>query len=64
MFYGTKHIKLDGTSIKVADKAKFLGLVFDCRLIFRAYVKYLKTICDEALNVLGLSVTLIGVPTK
>ena len=25
-------IKVDGTSIKVADEAKFLGLVFDRRL--------------------------------
>ena len=25
-------IKLDGTSIRVADEAKFLGLVFDRRL--------------------------------
>ena len=39
-------IKQDGTSIKVADEAKFLGQVFDCRLTFRAHVKYLKTVCD------------------
>ena len=45
-------IKLDGTSIKVADEAKFLGLVFDRRLTFRAHVKYLKTVCDKALNML------------
>ena len=45
-------IKLDGTSIKVADEAKFLGLVFDRRLTFRAHVKYPKTVCDKALNVL------------
>ena len=45
-------IKLDGTSIKVTDEAKFLGLVFDRRLNFRAYVKYLKTVCDKTLNVL------------
>ena len=45
-------IKLDGTSIKVADEAKFLGLVFNRRLTFRAHVKYLKTVCDKALNVL------------
>ena len=36
-------IKLDGTYIKVEDEAKFLGLVFDRRLTFRAHVKYLKT---------------------
>ena len=47
-------IKLEGTSIKEADKAKFLGLVFDCRLTFRARVKYLKTICNKALNVLSV----------
>ena len=45
-------IKLDGTSIKVAGETKFLGLVFDRRLTFRAHVKYLKTVCDKALNVL------------
>ena len=45
-------IKLDGTYIKVKDEAKFLGLVFDLRLTFRAHVKYLKTVCDKALNVL------------
>ena len=38
------HIKLNGTSIKVADEAKFLGLVFDRRLTFRAHIKYLKTV--------------------
>ena len=45
-------IKLDETSIKVTDKEKVFGLVFDCPLIFRALVKYLKTVCDKALNVL------------
>ena len=45
-------IKLDGTSIKVAYEAKFLGLVFNCPLTFRVHVKYLKTVCDKALNVL------------
>ena len=44
--------RLDGTYIKVADEAKFLGLVFDRRLTFRAHVKYLKSICDKALNML------------
>ena len=45
-------IKLDGTSIKVANEAKILGLVFYHRLTFRAHVKYLKTVCDKALNML------------
>ena len=51
-FFMEPDIKLDGTSIKVADEAKFLGLVFDRRLTFRAHVKYLKTVCGKALNVL------------
>ena len=45
-------IKVDGTSIRVADEAKFLGLVFNRQLTFRAHVKYLKTVSDKALNVL------------
>ena len=57
-------IKLNRTSIKVADEAKFLGLVFGRRLTFRVHVKYLKTICDKALNVLRIVVTPTGVPTK
>ena len=36
----------------MTDEAKFLGLVFDRRLTCRAHVKYLKTVCDKALNVL------------
>ena len=52
VFFMEPDIKLDGTSIKVADEAKFLGLVFDRRLTFRAHVKYLKTVCDKALNML------------
>ena len=31
---------------------KFLGLVFDRLLTFRAHVKYLKTVCDKSLDVL------------
>ena len=52
VFFMESDIKLDGTTIKVADEAKFLGLVFDRRLTFRAHVKYLKTVCGKALNVL------------
>ena len=47
-------IELDGTSIKVADEAKFLGLVFDHRLTFRAHVKYLKTVYNKALSMLSV----------
>ena len=45
-------IKLDGTSIKVVDEAKFKGLMFDRRLTFRARVNYLEHVCNNALNVL------------
>ena len=57
-FYPSKGVftepdfKLDGNSIKEADEAKFLGPEFDRQLTFRANVKYLKTVCDKALNVL------------
>ena len=56
-------IKLDGTSVKVADEAKFLGLVLDRPLAFGDHVKYLKTVCHKGLNVL-IVVTPNGVPTK
>ena len=51
-FFTEPDIKMDGTSINVADEAKFLGRVFDRRLTFRAHVTYLKTVCDKALNLL------------
>ena len=44
-------IKLNGTSIKVADETKFLRLVFNHRLTCRAHVIYLINLCDKALNV-------------
>ena len=47
-------IKLDGTSIKVTYEAKFLGLVFDRRLTFRAHVRFPKTVCDKALGAIGV----------
>ena len=51
VFFPEPDIKQDGTSIKVTDEAKFLGLAFDRCLTFRAHVKHLKTVCDQALNV-------------
>ena len=47
-------IKLDGTSIKVVDEARFLGLVSDHQLTFRAHFKHLKTVCNKALNMLSV----------
>ena len=52
IFFMEPDIKLNGTSIKVADEAKFTGLVFERRLAFRAHVKYLKSVCDRDFNVL------------
>ena len=39
----------------MADEAKFLLLVCNLRLTFRAHVKYLKTVYDKALNVLRIA---------
>ena len=54
LFKTEPYIKLDEISIKMVDldEAKFLGIAFDRRLTFRAHVKYLKSVCDKALNVL------------
>ena len=43
---------LDGQAIPVKDEVKFLGLVFDKKLDFKAHVAYLKKKCQKALNIL------------
>jgi len=45
-------IKLNGTSIKVVQEAKFLGLTFDCRLNFLKHIENLKNSCLKALDIL------------
>ncbi|GFO37332.1 RNA-directed DNA polymerase from mobile element jockey [Plakobranchus ocellatus] len=43
---------LDGQPIQVNGEAKFLGVVFDSKLSFNNYVKYLKKKCLKVLNLL------------
>ena len=45
-------IRLNKSAIKVAKEAKFLGIIFDQKLNFRSHLRYLKTSCLKALNVL------------
>ena len=51
-FFHDPVISLSGTPIKVVKEAKFLGLIFDQKLNFLSHLKYLKTSCMKALNVL------------
>jgi len=43
---------LNGTLIPVAEQVKFLGLMFDSKLTFLPHIKFLKTKCTKALNLL------------
>ena len=45
-------ILLDKTPIKVVTEAKFLGVIFDRTLSYSSHVKYLKTNCLKALDIL------------
>ena len=45
-------LHLNGQRIPVVTEARFLGLVFDSRLTWVSHLKYLKTKCVEALNIL------------
>ena len=45
-------VTLGGKPIPVVKQHKFLGLIFDDKLNFRAHIKYLKKRCAQALNVL------------
>ena len=45
-------ILLDETPIKVITAAKFLGVIFDRTLSYSIHVKYLKTNCLKALDIL------------
>ena len=46
------NILLGKTPIKVVKQAKFLGLIFDTKLIFKSHIQYLKTSCQKALDIL------------
>ena len=45
-------LKLDGSAIPVEDEYKFLAMIFDKKLIFIPYLKYLKTKCNKTLQLL------------
>ena len=44
--------KLDGTLLPVVSEAKFLGVIFAKKLSFIPHIKYLKSKCLKALNLL------------
>ena len=46
------NIFLGKMPIKVVKEAKFLGVIFDTKLIFKNHVQYLKYSCQKALNIL------------
>ena len=45
-------ITIYGQAIPVVDQAKFLGIVFDRKLNFKAHIDYLRGKCQKALNLL------------
>ena len=51
-FFPDPNILLGKTPIKVVKEAKFLGLIFDTKLTFKNHIKYLKTSCQKALDIL------------
>ena len=46
------NLKLYGEPLPVEDKVKFLGLIFDRRLNFKAHIEYTKDRCKKALQLL------------
>ena len=45
-------LKLDNDPIQFVKEAKFLGLIWDAKLIFEPHIKYLKARCQKSLNIL------------
>ena len=45
-------LKLDNDSIQFVKEAKFIGFVWDTKLTFEPYIKYLKAQCQKSLNIL------------
>ena len=52
VFFPDPNILLGKTPIKVVKAAKFLDLIFDTKLTFKNHIKYLKTSCQKALDIL------------
>ena len=46
------NINIGSSPITVAKEAKFLGVIFDSKLSFLSHIKYLRTSCQKALDVL------------
>ena len=45
-------LKINGSIIPVSQQAKYLGLIFDNRLNFKAHIDYLRERCIKSLNLL------------
>ncbi len=47
-------LKLNGQEIKFVKEKKFLGLIWDTKLNFKAHIKYLKQKCQNSLNIIKI----------
>ena len=45
-------LKLYGSAIPLVEQFKFLGVIFDKKLSFMGHIKYIKTKCQKALNLI------------
>jgi hypothetical protein len=50
--YKVKPILYKGVSIKIEDKAKFLGMIFDKRLTWQSHIRYIADRCSARLNLM------------
>jgi ribonuclease HI len=50
--YKTKPIIINGNEIKITDKTKFLGMIFDKRLTWRHHIQYVVDRCKARLNLM------------
>ena len=48
-------LKLKGQNINFVTEHKFLGLIWDPKLTFRAHIKYLKEKCRSAMNIIKIT---------
>ncbi|GBL76972.1 hypothetical protein AVEN_12637-1 [Araneus ventricosus] len=44
--------QLNGSTIPIVEETKFLGIIFDTKLMFRSDVKHLKIKCMQTLNIM------------
>ena len=45
-------LKLDSTEIPIVEEHKFLGIIFNKKLTFKPYIKYLRSKCNKAIQLL------------